>query len=53
MTFIVQCRIVSSTLVFREKIRTQQSNPELNTVSDRHSVPSDNTVTAEGYRINK
>ena len=30
--------------------RTQQSNLELNTVSDRHSLPTDNTVTAEGYK---
>ena len=28
---------------------TQQSNPELNTVSDQQSVHLDNTVTAEGY----
>ena len=32
--------------------RTQQSNPELNTVSDQHSVHSDNTVAAEGYNKN-
>ena len=34
--------------------RTQQSNPELNTVSDQHSVQSDPTVTVEGYKeLNK
>ena len=32
--------------------RTEQSNPELNTVSDQHSVQSGPTVTAEGYNIN-
>ena len=32
--------------------RTQQSSPELNTVSDQHSVQSDTTVTSEGYTLN-
>ena len=31
--------------------RAQQSNPELNTVSDQHNVLSDPTATAEGYNI--
>ena len=31
---------------------TQQINPELNTVSDRHSVPSDNTISATAYNSN-
>jgi hypothetical protein len=30
---------------------TRQSNPELNTVSDQHSVHSDTTVRAEGYTV--
>ena len=30
---------------------TQQSNRELNTVSDRHSVPSDNTISATAYNV--
>ena len=29
--------------------RIQQSNFDLNTVSDRHSEPTDTTATAEGY----